>query len=148
MSGRLSRLILFAVLYAASAFGALAYSVSLGGVAVLWPAAGVFLWALLSSPRSQWWLVCGALGLVDFLGGLSTQDVTLLTAAIFSASLVAMALVSAVFIQYFARGPYKFGRPRDVYLLLVWGCLIPGAVFSVPPALASATLVGGDWSAA
>ena len=148
LSGSFSRLAIFGSLYLAASFGALSYLVSPGGVAVLWPAAGVFLAALLASPRSQWWALCSLLTLIDFAAETAVGGVGLFPAAIFSISLMFQAVASAWLIQTFTKGSFKFGRPRDVYLLLLWGCSVPVLIASIPPATASALFLGGSWISA
>jgi PAS domain S-box-containing protein len=145
LSGSFSRLAIFGLLYMAAAFGSLSYLVSPGGVAVLWPASGVFLGALLATPRSQWWAICSLLTVINFVAEIWVGGIAMLPAAIFSISLMIQALASTLLIQAFARGPMKFGRPRDVYSLLLWGCAVPVAIASLVPATASALLIGGSW---
>ncbi len=129
------RLAVFGILYSAAAHGAILFLVLPSGAAVIWPAAGVFLAALLTFPRSQWWAVAGLLGLLDLAAELTTGAFPLIPAVIITASLTAEALLAAALIRYFCQEPLTFEKRSDVLALLLWGCIVAPAVAAIPPTL-------------
>lgn len=142
------QLLIFSLLYAVSAYSALAYLMFPDGITAIWPASGVFLAALLLMPRSQWWLVASSLFIIDFTVETTVGHILLLPAFIFSASLTLQALSGAWLIQRCIPNELHFDNLQDVILFLIVGCILPSAIFAIPPAIASALFLDGNFSTA
>lgn len=94
-------------------------------IPMVWPAAGVFLAALLVIPRANWWALIAALALSEF--AIQTQIGALPFSAALILSLLSsgQAIVAALLLQRFRERPLRFERINDVMALLVLGALVP-----------------------
>jgi len=139
----ITRLFGLSILYAFSAFSAFAFLISPDGIAVIWPGSGVFLAALLLTPRTQWWAVGGMFGLLDFVAGTTIGETPMFAASIYTLITISQAIVSAALFQHFHKRLLNFESLNDIYDLLLWGGTVPIAIFAIPAALASYTFFDG-----
>lgn len=135
----------FGVLYAVSAHIALSYLMMPNGSATIWPAIGVSLAALLLSPPAWWWRIALFLALIDFVSEITSGALPLIPGAIFSLSLTAQALTSAWLLRRYVSHRLRFTTLKEVFFFILLGAIVPTLVFAVPPALASAILLDGDF---
>ena len=100
------------------------------GVAVLWPASGVYLGAMLVSSHRKWpALVCGAgLGsLAFYLYGGSSFQVSLA----FAIPSCAEGFLAALLVERIARKRFRLAAPHDLFALVVGGVVVANALIAL-----------------
>ena len=138
------RLVLTAVLYFLAARLGLAFVLMPEGVAPVWPAGGVFLAALLMTPRSRWGLFTATLFAVDLAGEL-LAGIPAILSLIFSVTIAGQAILSAWLIQRFGRVAPTLGTVREVLVLVLLGATAANLVSALPAVAGSALITHADF---
>jgi two-component system, cell cycle sensor histidine kinase and response regulator CckA len=94
-------------------------------MAVIWPASGISLAALLLSPKRKWPLLLAVIGAVDFLGKISLGRSIPVSAGYMLAN-VMESVLSAWFISRWFASPVRFSRAAELMALLGAAVLING----------------------
>jgi PAS domain S-box-containing protein len=100
------------------------------GVAVLWPASGLYLGVMLVSPHRRWRaLVCAAgLGsLAAYLYGGSSLQVSVA----FAVPSCAEGFLAALLVERIARKRFRLAAPHDLFALVVGGAVIANALIAL-----------------
>jgi PAS domain S-box-containing protein len=100
------------------------------GVAVLWPASGVYLGVMLVSPHRRWpALVCAAgLGsLAAYLYGGSSLQVSVA----FAVPSCAEGFLAALLVERIARKRFRLAAPHDLVALVIGGAVVANALIAL-----------------
>jgi PAS domain S-box-containing protein len=100
------------------------------GIAVLWPASGVYLGVMLLAPHRMWpMLACaaGAGSLAAYLYGGSSFEVSLAFAVPSSAE----GLLGALLVERIARKRFKLGGMRDLFALVLGGAVVANGLVAL-----------------
>ncbi|AXS40048.1 MASE1 domain-containing protein [Breoghania sp. L-A4] len=128
-------IIRYCSLYTLCAAGAFLFFPTSQNIPIVWPATGVFLAALLATPRRHWWILVPAIVACDVVVLTLIGRIPALAVAIFPLISSGQAIVAALLIQRFHRLDLRFERLHDVMALLLWGGILPAAVFGVPASM-------------
>jgi PAS domain S-box-containing protein len=114
------------------------------GIAVLWPASGVYLGVMLIAPRHLWpSLACaaGAGSLAAYLHGGSSFEVSVAFAVPSSAE----GLLAAVLVERIAGGRFALESRRDLVALVVGGAVVANALVALSAGAVAAQTFGASF---
>jgi PAS domain S-box-containing protein len=100
------------------------------GIAVLWPASGVYLGVMLLAPHRMWPLFAGAAGvgsLAAYLNGGSSFEVSLAFAVPSSAE----GLLGALLVERIARKRFRLDRLHDLFALVLGGAVVANGLVAL-----------------